>query len=158
MVNVYCDGACSFNGCQGATASWSFLATNEDNMIIQISAGTLEGNQDSNRAELMSVIKALEYIAITKKIAVIYTDYNSVYAYMHGKNNPKQNLDLYQRIDDLLFKHKILAKTKIEKVKAHSENEDNVNIYSIFNSAIDIVASNTSKIFKTKKEENICQD
>lgn len=154
MINIYCDGACTKIGLQGATASWSFLVTDNDHKIIQMSTGTVVGTQDSNRAELMSMIKALEYASTHKRDSVtIYTDYDAVYCYINGKNSPKANLNLYKRISNLLSYNNMYRRIKVHKVKAHSDYED---INSIFNNAIDIVASNSSKIFKIK-EDMLCQ-
>lgn len=124
---IYTDGACSNNGRSAALASWSYVVTDLHNNVIEARTGKLQGIQDSNRAELTAFIKVMQHIKNDrdKNTYIIYTDFEALYKFCHGENNPRTNLDLYKEIRILLN----LCKDRVivEKVKAHKTKDGIVN-------------------------------
>ena len=83
----------------------------------------LPGNlQTNNRAEIFAVIRAIETSIEKDKCLVIYTD--SIYVInCHGTKNPKKNLDLVMRMNDLINERK--GKVVFKYVRGHYGNEGN---------------------------------
>lgn len=128
-VTIYTDGACTGNpGPGGWGASLSNGKKTKD-----IWGG--EPDTTNNRMELMAVIKALE--ALKKPLTVhLFTDSTYVVdgatkwikgwkrkGWKRGRSGTKriENLDLWQRIDELMSVHKV----KWEWVRGHSGNPGN---------------------------------
>lgn len=144
MHHIFCDGSCGNNKLYGASASWGFLITDENFSILNTFSGRVSGEKhDSNRAELYSFLKALEYIS---KDGVnryqVYVDYEVICKFYNGKVNPKANVDIYDEITKLLNKHKLRGRIQVKKVKAHGSND---TVYSALNNHIDGITNSMSR-------------
>ena len=126
-VILYTDGACSGNPGMGGYGA--ILIYNDIEKII--SGG--EKNTTNNRMELMAVISGLEAIKTECKVDIYSDSAYVVNAFLQGwiekwvnngwrtSNGEVQNRDLWQRLLELLEKHKV----EWHKVKGHADNEYN---------------------------------
>ena len=126
-IKIYTDGACSGNPGKGG---WAAIILDDSN---QSSISGNESNTTNNRMELMSPIMALKKIKKKSEI-IIFTDSKYVkdgitnWIKKWKKNNwknsnkkPVKNKDLWIKLDNSCFKHKITWKW----VKAHAGNKYN---------------------------------
>tara|TARA_B100000131_G_C17548798_1_gene381725 strand:- start:41 stop:463 length:423 start_codon:yes stop_codon:yes gene_type:complete len=124
---IYTDGACSGNPGKGG---WAAIILDKKNQL-NISGG--ESKTTNNRMELMAAIMALKKIKNRSEIT-IYTDSRYVkdgitnwinkWKLNNWKNSnkkPVKNKDLWIKLDNSCFKHKITWKW----VKAHAGNKYN---------------------------------
>ena len=127
VVEIYTDGACSGNPGNGG---WGAVLLYKQHKK-EISGSV--GNTTNNQMELMAVIKALESLNRSSEV-IVYTD--SIYVkdgitkWIHNwKSNgwktanrkPVKNSNLWQELDILSSKHKILW----QWVKGHNGNKYN---------------------------------
>ncbi len=127
-VTLYTDGACSGN--PGPGGYGAILIYN--GIEIEISGG--EKDTTNNKMEMMAVIKGLEMLKEECEVEV-YSDsayvVNSIekgWIYSWKKNGwkkadkkPVKNVDLWERLLDLMDKHKVT----FLKVKGHADDELN---------------------------------
>ncbi len=148
--DIYTDGACSGNPGNGG---WAFIATNGTNDFEEIYCGG-ELETTNNRMELLSIVKALEYMykLIKKNKNNIYSVRifsDSAYCvnainkrwlkkwinngWVTNKGTPVINKDLWLKVNkyDKLFDFQII------KVKGHSGNEINEKCDKIAKNAIE---------------------
>lgn len=131
MKIIYTDGSCVNNGFENATATWGYVVTNEDNKIIEVCTGKVSGKQNSNRAELMAAIKALQHIKNNNQDKyTLRTDYEALYLYCNGKSTYKSNHDLYKKINRLL--DSCNDRVTVEKVEAHKSSKSVINFINGF--------------------------
>jgi ribonuclease HI len=110
-VICYCDGACSNNGKEEATAGIAFwlkpfgFANNEELKVIKQIKND-RWRPTSQRAELMCAIHALNSFKITAVIEVI-SDSRYLTETMNGRMRKKTNTDLWTQLDELSKKHHV---------------------------------------------------
>jgi len=156
-IEAATDGACSGNPGKGG---WGGLILFEDGTELEI--GGFEKNTTNNRMELMAAIKTLETLKQfkLKKNFKLRTDSKYLIdGYSSWINNwkkngwrtsagkPVQNLDLWQKIDELR-----INEVRMEFVKGHSGDK--------YNERVDLIATSYSKgINKLEKsqQDNIDQ-
>ena len=126
-VTLYTDGACSVN--PGIGGYGAILIYNENEKIV--SGG--EENTTNNRMELQAIISGLEAIKESCKVDIYSDSAYVVNAFQQGwiekwaingwrtSSGEVQNRDLWQRLLELLEKHKV----EWHKVKGHANNEYN---------------------------------
>ena len=129
-VTIYTDGACSGNPGPGGWAAIIMYGNKEK----EISGH--EDNTTNNRMEIIAAIKGLE--ALKEQCEVdLYTDSkylkNGITEWIFNwkKNNwrsankkPVKNIDLWQKLDDVVGKHKI----SWYWVKAHADDIYNIRV------------------------------
>lgn len=144
QYHIYSDGSCVGNGLPTAVASWSYLVTDKSGNVVEACAGRINGQQNSNRAELVAFIKSLGYVlSNSKHDFVIHVDYEAIYLYCNGKSNPKSNFDLYREINKRLLKCN--DRIIVVKVKAHTSGD---SIREILNDTVDGIARRACLLFK----------
>lgn len=143
-VVLYTDGACSGN--PGLGGWGSILIYNGTEKIL--SGG--EEKTTNNRMELMAVIKGLEALKEGCQVDVYSDSAYVVNAFVQNwvsgweKNGWRTtkgevlNLDLWQRLIDLCKKHKVTW----NKVKGHSDNENNNRCDALARGEIDKLRKN----------------
>lgn len=142
--HIYSDGSCINNGLPDATASWSYVVTDDNNTVIQACTGKIEGVQNNNRAELTAFIKALQYVRDNNYGEyIIHVDFEALYLYCNGKCRPKTNLDLYRQIDR--YTRYCGDRIKVVKVEAHKTQSSIVNF---INGLVDKLARRSVEYFK----------
>ena len=147
-VEIYTDGACSYNpGPGGYCAILSYA--NKEKII---SGG--EENTTNNRMELIAVIVALKALKEECKVD-LYSDSAYVCNAINEKwlitwqfNNWRtaskkevQNKDLWQELLQLLSIHKVI----FHKVKGHSDNEKNNRCDEVARMVIQKILKNNKK-------------
>lgn len=122
ITQIYTDGGCLYNGQKHAKAAWGFYDetnkyTEGDKLVVT------EGNATNNKAELMALIKALEYSVKTEKKNIkIFSDSKYVIYCTLGIWQRKKNRAYFLRIDDLCKK---LDSIELNWVAGHSGNKGN---------------------------------
>lgn len=129
-VVLFTDGACSGNPGPGG---WAFLLRHPSSGKELINSGA-ELHTTNNRMELMAVIKGLEALRRPSKVRLVS---DSTYVgkglsewlpkwkakgWKRGKNESVKNLDLWQRLDELLQIH-CVEFCHIPGHTGHKENE-----------------------------------
>ena len=126
-IKIYTDGACSGNPGKGG---WAAIILDDSN---QSSISGNESNTTNNRMELMAPIMALKKIKEKSEITIFtdskyvkngITDWIKKWKKNNWKNSnkkPVKNKDLWIKLDNSCFKHKITWKW----VKAHAGNKYN---------------------------------
>ena len=142
MKIIYTDGSCINNGCDNAIATWGYVVTNEDNKILEVSTGKVNGKQNSNRAELTAAIKALQHIKNSQEKYILRTDFEALYLYCNGRSTYKANHDLYKKITRLLSSCN--NRVVVEKVEAHKNSKSVINY---INGLTDKLAKKCSDLF-----------
>jgi ribonuclease HI len=111
-VEIYTDGGCQPNP---GTGGWAAILLYGDTEK-ELSGG--EPNTTNNRMELTAAVRALEALKRPCHV-VLHTDSeylkNGVSTWIHGwkkngwkrKEGALKNIDLWQRLDELIAKHKI---------------------------------------------------
>lgn len=140
--HIYSDGSCINNGLPDAIASWSYVVTNENNVVIQACTGRVEGVQNNNRAELTAFIKALQYVRDNHGEYIMHVDFEALYLYCNGKSRPKSNLDLYRQIDR--YTKYCSDRIQVVKVEAHKTRSSVVNF---INGLVDKLARRSIEYF-----------
>ena len=155
MIKIYTDGACSGNPGPGG---WGGLIIFDDKSELEI--GGSEQNTTNNRMELTAAIKTLEKLKTYKLKENFKLRTDSKYVIegytkwiINWKRNgwktssgkPVQNLDLWQKIDQLRINGLVM-----EYVKGHSGDKQN--------DRVDKIATNYSKgislVNKLKESES----
>ena len=126
-LKIYTDGACSGNPGKGG---WAAIILDDSN---QSSISGSENNTTNNRMELMAPIMALKKIKKKSEITIFtdskyvkdgITDWIKKWKKNNWKNSNKKsvkNKDLWIKLDNACFKHKITWKW----IKAHAGNRYN---------------------------------
>ena len=128
-VEIFTDGACSGNPGAGG---WGAILRYKD-IEKELSGG--EENTTNNRMELMAVIMALSALKTTCSIS-LYTDSKYVMCgitewmknwkkngwHTSNKKTPVKNMDLWQKLDELVQKHEIHW-IWVKGHNGHTENE-----------------------------------
>ena len=143
-VEIYTDGSCSGNPGPGG---WGAILKYGDNEK-EISGG--EAATTNNRMELIAVIRALEMlnraceVELTTDSQYIARAINERWIEAWRKKGWKRkggelkNVDLWQRLDELLQKHNV----EFKWVKGHAENE--------YNNRCDTLATAQTRLFADK--------
>ena len=138
-VEIYTDGACSGNPGVGG---WGVVLRYRD---IEKELSGAEAQTTNNRMEMTAVINALQALKYPCNIT-LYTDSKYVMDGINqwlpnwkknnwktaNKNRPVKNIDLWQRLDELLSQHEI----RWVWVKGHNGNIDNERVDTLARSAI----------------------
>lgn len=127
-IHVYTDGACSGNPGPGG---WGAIII-QGNKEYELSGS--EPNTTNNRMEMMAAIQALEKIPQDYSI-LLFTDSkylkDGITLWIHNwkkrdwktvDKKPVKNQDLWQKLDELCLKHKIIWNW-VEGHAGHKENE-----------------------------------
>jgi ribonuclease HI len=132
VIKIYTDGSCHPQLLIGAWASILFIGRKK--IVLK----NFETDTTHNRMELLSVIKAVEYLNENKladNIIEVYSDSQYVVNllirkqklklknFLTKKGTPIQNSDLVQKLIQQIEKHNI----NFVKVKAHQKNGDIIN-------------------------------
>lgn len=100
-VDIYIDGSCINNGMPNASAGWAFVAK-EGEDTLKAAHGKLPGDKHTNnRAELFSLLKALEWIKENEVSASIYSDSKIVIDGLLGDAQRKANRDIWEQIEEI---------------------------------------------------------
>ncbi|MCL2478907.1 MAG: ribonuclease HI [Treponema sp.] len=144
-MRIYTDGGCSGNPGPGG---WAYVISDPDhgNSVIMENSGA-EDYTTNNRMELMAVISALEYVngsGVNGEIEV-FTDSQYVQKgitiwiknwkkrnWKTSGNDPVKNLDLWQRLDDLVQGLPV----KWHWIKGHAGNVNNERCDDLVQQAI----------------------
>ncbi|PWN19618.1 ribonuclease H-like protein [Microstroma glucosiphilum] len=133
-INVYCDGAASKNGYDGAVAGWGVWFKHSAKRHRNAS-GPVSGKQTSQRAELMAVLEAIKRAPYPGQL-IIHTD--SQYAincltdwrdrweknnYITSKGKPAENRDLIDAVMEVRRERD--TKVVLKHVSGHSGDPDN---------------------------------
>ena len=138
-VEIYTDGACSGNPGVGG---WGVVLRYRD---IEKELSGAEAQTTNNRMEMTAVINALQALKYPCNIT-LYTDSKYVMDGINqwlpnwkknnwktaNKNRPVKNIDLWQRLDELLSQHEI----RWVWVKGHNGNIDNERVDTLARNAI----------------------
>ncbi|PWY99888.1 hypothetical protein BCV70DRAFT_191006 [Testicularia cyperi] len=135
-IVVYCDGSSIGNGKQGARAGWGVYFSDPDLTHLSESRRLPGPVQTNNRAELMSLIRAIELSPDDGRDLLLLTDsqysMNCVGSWIKSwklrdwrtsSGSPVQNKDLIQRLDSAISQRSIPP--KLEYVRAHAGIEGN---------------------------------
>ncbi|MBI2034238.1 MAG: reverse transcriptase-like protein [Candidatus Levybacteria bacterium] len=122
-IDIWTDGACTYNGTAKAKAAWAFVVSVKDQVVEK--AGMVEGKQTNNRAEAFAIYHALLWAGTNGFTSIkIHTDSQIT---MHGVNKPafkvKMNRDIFERIAFVIFNHQLVVSYK--KVIGHGTEENN---------------------------------
>lgn len=133
LVLLYTDGACSGNPGPGG---WAFILKHPASGQVRDASGA-EPHTTNNRMELMSVIEGLASLKRPCQVEIV-TDSQYVAKGIaewmpkwklqgwqrkeNGRFKPVVNVDLWQRLDELLATHKVKV-THVLGHRGHPENE-----------------------------------
>lgn len=127
MLNISIDGACSSNGKPDARAGWGFVVESGESF-----SGPVPGKQTNNRAELMALLKALEWLLNNHNQesyseVLVYSDSEILVNGVYGYAKRKANRDLWSSIEDHIYevKEKGIALT-IEYIPRSQNKADKV--------------------------------
>lgn len=138
IIQVYVDG--SWKPKLPKYAGWAFIIFNDKDELLGYDNGVVECKSRQIDGELISTIKALNYIKenISKYSRIeLYYDYIGIEAWVSGKWKAKSEIskDYINYIKDL---GNIIDKVKFIKVKSHvGESEGNDLADKLANEAID---------------------
>ena len=143
-INIYTDGACKGNPGPGGWGA--LLRYNGHEKTLYGS----EAQTTNNRMELTAAIRALTALKRPSEVN-LYTDSQYLRLGMtewliqwkkkgwrNSKKEPVKNADLWQQLDELAAKHKIIW----HWVKGHSGHPENEQADALANQAIDELLSN----------------
>lgn len=102
LILIFTDGACAGNGTKNARAGWAYGVYDEKTLKMTYSQkGKVEGTQSNNRAELMAICKALEYISSinTTDTIAIYSDSEISIKGLKGECARNANKDIWHKIE-----------------------------------------------------------
>ena len=127
-VSVYTDGACSGNPGKGG---WGVI------LIYGNNEKELSGGEDMTTNNRMEVYAAIAGLSALKERCDVTLYSDSAYlvnavregwlnawkknGYVNAANKPVKNRDLWEKLDELLLRHKV----EFVKVKGHADNEYN---------------------------------
>ena len=131
-VNIWTDGACSYNGTPRAKASWAFVSGEYE------SAGLVQGKQTNNVAEATAILEALTWAVEKKhKVIRIHSDSQiSLYNMKKQLSAIKVNQDVFAQIFHLIEKNNLHV-TWV-KVPGHSDNVNNNRCDKLANDLVGI--------------------
>lgn len=111
-MEIWTDGGCLDNGSSDAVGAWAFVAENGHE-----ESGRLE-RTTNNRAELIAIIRAIEYASsIGQTSVIVYSDSMLCVKCGNGLWKRKANLDLWE----VFFKvRRSVKEAKLVWVKGHS--------------------------------------
>lgn len=139
LVEIYTDGACSYNPGPGGWGAILMYNGKEK----RISGG--DQNTTNNRMELLAVINALSCLKEKCRVNLYSDSAYVVNAYLQGwvenwkkngwksQNKQVKNLDLWQKLDELVNSHQV----QFIKVKGHSSNKYNNECDAMARSEVD---------------------
>ena len=128
MIQIYTDGYCLGNPGPGG---WGAVIVEKDN-IIEISGKEIDTT--NNRMEISAVIRGLEHTKEFQKIK-IFSDSQYVINTMIKNWKRKANIDLWQKLDELVNKREVLW----EWVRGHEGNFYNEKAHNLaYKAAISI--------------------
>lgn len=110
MITIFIDGACSGNGTLNAIAGWGLIATDGDCNELAKTYGKIVGKQTNNRAEITSLLKAIEYIADydgKETEFEIKSDSRLVVECATGRAKKNANTDLWELVSKAVSKVKL---------------------------------------------------
>jgi ribonuclease HI len=118
-VEVWTDGACSFNGRENAKAAWAFVSGSYEQ------SGIVEGKQTNNTAEASAIYYALLWAAKKGyKIIKVYSDSQiTINNLKKDRTSIKENKHIFDQIFDVINENGLTV--YYEKVLGHSGNENN---------------------------------
>lgn len=132
FVRLFTDGGCSGNPGPGG---WAFILKHPaSGKVMQLSGAELETT--NNRMELMGVLRGLEALKRPCKVELVLDSQyvgKGIVEWMPkwksvgwqrkegGRFKPVINLDLWQRIDELVSRHQV----KVTHVLGHTGHEEN---------------------------------
>lgn len=109
-------------------AIWSITVADYNNIPIEMSCGKVNGMADSNKAELIALLKGLEYASKTNDMYIIRTDYEVGYKFCKGLYNPRRGskyIEIYKQIYRLLRNTR--GRVTVEKVQAAHNVENEID-------------------------------
>lgn len=118
-VEIWTDGACSNNGKENAKASWAFVSGDYEE------AGLVDGKQTNNRGEALAIYHALKWASEKgyKRIKLHSDSQITLQGVIKHPEKVKENRDIFQKIHDVVTKHKLLV--DYQKVLGHSGDNNN---------------------------------
>ena len=128
MIQIYTDGAYSSKRNQGG---WAFIVISDGKIIHKDFDGLM--NTTNNRMEIISVMKAFEWIKDNPGEYEIFSDSMYVIGTLTLNWKRNKNLDLWYKMDE--FNQNIV---KLTHVKGHSDNNWNnkCDEYAVFASSL----------------------
>lgn len=117
---VYTDGSC-YTGDRIGSFAWVIVDENDEEVV----GGRSEEDTTISRMELMGPIDALNAImfAFGSSVVLVYSDSEYVVKGITDRRRQrKKNVDLWDRLDDIVDRHELVA---FEHVKGH--NGDHYN-------------------------------
>lgn len=134
-VEIWTDGACSFNGYEHAKAAWAFVSlVKSSEKIIEKSGLVIGKKQTNNVAEGLAIHYALSWAAENNyKNIKIYTDSQiTIHNMSKTPDKVKQNQEIFQKIADTINKYYL--KVYLNKVLGHSGDINNERADKLANS------------------------
>lgn len=116
-IKMWTDGGCKPNP---GTGAWAVLLESEDGRKKQTS-GRIEEITTNNRAELLAVIHGLQALRHGPHEVTLYTDSEQVRLAVVGMRKPRKNLDLLQRIAELVAMHIVT----VQRIAGHAGEANN---------------------------------
>ncbi len=130
-IIIYADGACRGNQFNENIGAYGIV------LIYNNYIKTLNGsykNTTNNKMELIAVIEALRALKKFDIPVEIYTDSQYVVSTINEGWNKRANIELWEQLDNLISKFKIV---NFYKVKGHNGNEYNEMADKLCNDAMD---------------------
>ncbi|MDQ5900598.1 MAG: ribonuclease [Patescibacteria group bacterium] len=118
-VEIWTDGACSYNGTERARASWAFVSGDYEE------GGFVEGKQTNNRGEAYAIYFALVWAVkkMYKKIKIHTDSQISIHGVLKDPQKVKENREIFEKI------HAVTKNNNLEveyvKVLGHSGDPNN---------------------------------
>lgn len=118
-VEIWTDGACSYNGTERARASWAFVSGDYEE------GGFVEGKQTNNRGEAYAIYFALVWAVkkMFKKIKIHTDSQISIHGVLKDPQKVKENREIFEKI------HAVTKNNNLEveyvKVLGHSGDPNN---------------------------------
>jgi len=136
VFSVYTDGACSNNqDRENSIGGWAYVVIGDSSNIIKQGSGR-EIKTTNNRMEMLSVIKALEFLSnslwISKPTVNLYSDSQYVVDTINLNWKKKMNQDLWQKMDVAIEQfERAGGGISWHKVKGHNGNKWNELVDSL---------------------------
>ena len=134
---IYCDGSCRNNGYENAYGAYAYVVLDEDENIVHCECiGGPEINTN-NRAEMLAMIKALEYwdenlegsVEVNSDSAYVVNAYRQGWVnnwkyngWKTANKQPVKNQDLWIELDSFFQRKDV----ELIKVKGHADNRWNI--------------------------------
>lgn len=134
IIKIYADGACRGNQSSENIGAIGVVLLYGD---LRKEIKEAYKNTTNNKMEILSVIKGLEALKVFNIPVEIYSDSQYVVSTMNDGWKRNKNIELWNKLDDLLSK---LSDYKFIKVKGHADN--------IFNNRADVLANEAMDALK----------